>query len=198
MDNRIDASKLQWKEIRTRHIVQNRWIDFRESEFMFPDGTTFAPYYSYTRRDYALTVATDEEGRFICVRQFRQGISKVTTEFPAGGIETGGGDEYRKPDLRQALEAARRELEEETGYTADLGSWQHLITVPSCATISDNSAWVFAARNCRPRGQIKPDDTEFLATELHTREEMEELIRNGDFEQSVHVMAYLLALRQTD
>ena len=38
-------------------------IDFRRSAFRFPDGRIFQPYYSFTRRDYAVIVASDEEGR---------------------------------------------------------------------------------------------------------------------------------------
>ena len=79
--------KLAWKEISRKTLIHNEWIDFRESAYQFPDGSVFKPFYSYSRRDYVVIVATDEEGRYICVRQYRQGIKEVTTEFPAGGIE---------------------------------------------------------------------------------------------------------------
>ena len=73
---------LAWKELSTEHIIQDEWIDFRKSAYRFPDGTVFEPYYSYSRRDYVVIAASDEEGRYLCVRQFRQGIGEVTTEFP--------------------------------------------------------------------------------------------------------------------
>ena len=76
---------LMCEEIRCEHLVQDQWIDFRRSAYRFPDGRVFEPYYSYTRRDYAVIVASDEAGSFLCVRQFRQGIRQVTTEFPAYG-----------------------------------------------------------------------------------------------------------------
>ena len=80
------------EEISCEHLVQDQWIDFRRSAYRFPDGRVFEPYYSYTRRDYVVIVASDEEGNYLCVRQFRQGIRTVTTEFPAGGIEQKDGD----------------------------------------------------------------------------------------------------------
>ena len=135
---------LRWEEVSTEHLVQDEWIDFRRSAFRFPDGRIFQPYYSFTRRDYAVIVASDEEGRYICVRQFRQGIREVTTEFPAGAIEKKDG---ASPE-EAALEAAKRELREETGYVSD--HWRPLLTIPSNATISDNYAWLFAAEKCRP------------------------------------------------
>ena len=89
---------LKWKEIKTEHIVQDEWIDFRRSVYRYPDGRIFEPFYSYSRRNYTVVVASDENGRFLCVRQFRQGIRKVTTEFPAGGIERIEGEENGGPD----------------------------------------------------------------------------------------------------
>ena len=45
------------------------------SAYRFPDGSVFEPYYSYSRRDYVVIVASDEDGNYLCVRQFRQGIT---------------------------------------------------------------------------------------------------------------------------
>ena len=192
-----EKENLAWEEIRTEHIVQDQWIDFRRSAYRFPDGSVFEPYYSYSRRDYVVIVASDTDGNYLCVRQFRQGIQKVTTEFPAGGIERTDGREYGpEHDLsaaENALEAAKRELLEETGYVSD--SWRHLITVPSYATLADNYAHIYVAENCRKSGEQKLDETEFLNVEKHSVAEIEEMISKGDFQQAVHIMAWLLARR---
>lgn len=194
----VDGENLAWEEIRTEHIVQDEWIDFRRSAYRFPDGSVFEPYYSYSRRDYAVIVASDENGDYLCVRQFRQGIGKVTTEFPAGGIERKDGREYGTGGDRalseDALTAAKRELLEETGYVSK--QWRHLITVPSNATIADNYAHVFAAENCRKAGGQKLDETEFLNVRKYSADGIEELIREGGFPQAVHIMAWLLAQRR--
>ena len=79
----MDEKDLKWEEISRESIVRDRWIDFRKSAYRYPDGRVFAPFYSYSRSDYTVIVASDEEGKYICVRQFRQGIRQVTTEFPA-------------------------------------------------------------------------------------------------------------------
>lgn len=184
--------ELAWKEIRTEHIVRDEWIDFRKSAYRYPDGRVFEPFYSYSRRDYTVIVASDEDGRYLCVRQFRQGIKQVTVEFPAGGIERSDGKEYGGDDFAEsALECARRELMEETGYISE--EWTHLITIPSNATIADNYAYVYMAKNCRKVGEQHLDETECLHVEKHSAEEIEKLIHHGKFQQSVHVMAWLLA-----
>ena len=186
---------LAWEEVETKHIIQNEWIDFRESSFRFPDDTVFGPFYSYSRRDYVVIVASDTEGNYLCVRQFRQGIKEVTTEFPAGGIERTDGREYGAKDeaAEEALAAAKRELAEETGYASE--EWRHLLTIPSNATIADNYAYIYEARNCRKVTGQELDETEFLNVELIPKEKLEEMVHRGEFQQSVHVMAWLLSIR---
>ena len=183
---------LAWTEIKTEHIIQDEWIDFRKSAYRNPDGRIFEPFYSYSRRNYTVIVASDEEGQFICVRQYRQGIRQVTTEFPAGGIERVSGKEYGSNEyIETALEASKRELSEETGYVSD--DWEHLLTVPSNATLADNYAFVFRARHCRKELEQNLDETEVLAVKKLSAEEIEALIHTGQFQQAVHVMAWLLA-----
>ena len=192
----MNDEELTWEELSREHIIRDEWIDFRKSAYRYPDGRVFSPYYSYSRRDYTVIVASDEEGRYLCVRQFRQGIKEVTTEFPAGGIERSDGREYGEPDAAEnALECAKRELLEETGYQSD--DWIHLLTVPSNATVSDNYAHVFMARSCRKTGEQHLDETEYLRVVKLTAEEIEQLIHTGRFQQSVHVMAWLLAKEAT-
>lgn len=190
---------LAWEKVSTETIVSDQWIDFRKTDYMFPDGRVIGPFYSYTRRDYAVIVATDEEGRYICVRQFRQGIKEVTTEFPAGGLEDSEADAATAADAdgataeARALAAAKRELLEETGYESD--EWTHLMTLPSSATISDNIAYIFKAENCRRVTGQSLDETEFLNATLLSAEEVEEMVMSGGFKQAMHVTAWLLANR---
>ena len=177
----MNDKELMWEEVETTHLIQNEWIDFRESEWRFPDGLELGPFYTYHRKDYAVIAALDETGRFLCVRQFRQGIRHVTTEFPAGGLEEG----------EDPLFAAKRELREETGYVSD--DWKHLLTIPANATISDNYVSIFVARNCCKSGEQHLDETEMLSVVTHTAEEIDYMIHSGKFQQAVHVMAWLMA-----
>ena len=189
---------LSWEEIKTEHIVQDEWIDFRRSAYRFPDGSVYEPFYSYSRRDYVVIVASDADGRYLCVHQFRQGIRQVTAEFPAGCIERKAGE---KPfgsgisSLRDAFAAARRELREETGYESD--EWKHLLTVPSNATLADNYAYLFSAKNCRRVSEQALDAMEFLHVTRHTAQEIEDLIAGGRFQQAMHIAAWLLNERSS-
>ena len=126
-------------------------------------------------------VALKPNGMVTMEKQFRKPIEGVMFELPAGKLDPG-----EKPEA-----AAARELKEETGYESD--DWSHLLTVPASATISDNYAHIFLAVNCRKTGSQSLDETEYLRVVRHTAPEIEELIYTGRFQQSVHVMAWLLA-----
>ena len=70
-----------------------------------PDGE---PYYAVVEEEYVTVLAMTEERRIVLVRQYRPAIERVSLELPAGHVEKGEAPE----------EAARRELWEETGFTA--------------------------------------------------------------------------------
>ena len=206
MNQEHNQDNLTWELVSEEHPVRDEWIDFRKCAYRLPDGTVFGPYYSYSRRSYVVIVACNTDGKYLCVRQFRQGIRQVTTEFPAGGIERKSETEYAQeedslknpavcPDSPEdALATAKRELLEETGHESD--DWTHLLTVPSNATIADNYAHLFLAKQCRPVQEQHLDDTEFLSVQYLTADEIDGLIREGAFQQAMHVLAWELAKRK--
>ena len=191
----LEDDQLEWEEVSCEHLVNDEWIDFRRSAYKFPDGTVFEPFYSYSRRDFVVVAAKDTEGNYICVRQYRQGLREVTTEFCAGGIERKDGRSYgdrNHPEMAEdALAAAKRELQEETGYVST--HWRHLLTIPANATIADNYAYLFTADDCVKSKDQDLDETEFLNVKVLREKELNQLISEGKFQQAIHVLAYKLA-----
>ena len=193
-----EQDPLAWEEVSCEHLIRDEWIDFRRSAYLFPNGNIFEPYYSYSRKDYVVVVASDSNGDYICVRQFRQGIKEVTTEFPAGGIDIRDTKEYRtSANISQevAFLAAKRELLEETGYESN--EWEFLLKVPSAATICDNYGYLYMAKNCRKVSKQNLDETEFVEVTTLSFDQIEDLIKKGKFQQAVHITAWLLAQKNT-
>ncbi|MBD5149046.1 MAG: NUDIX hydrolase [Oscillibacter sp.] len=177
---------LAWEEVNCEHIVCDEWIDFRKSTYKMPNGKISGPYYSYSRKNFVIIVATTEDDRYICVRQFRHGIKRVTTEFCAGCIEHIG------DAFEDALSTAKRELLEETGYGSN--DWRHLLTVPVYATLADNYMSIFMAKNCQKiNSQQNLDNNEFLDVHLYSRDKLEEIIKDGEFSQASHILALFMA-----
>ena len=197
MNNQKDDDKnLIWEPVKTEYLVRDAWMDLRKMTYRLPDGKLLDTIYTSSRRNYVIIVPEDEEGNYLCVRQFRYGIGVVTTEFPAGCIEGAKEAQYVSEancgiTMEDALATAQRELREETGYASE--NWKHLMTIPSNATLADNFAYIFSARQCRRAGNIQLDDTEFLNTVKLSATELDRLIQYGQFQQAMHVLAWLLA-----
>jgi len=184
---RDEDEKLKWKLLETKHPVHNQWLDLREETYRMPDGSTAGPFFTFSKKSYVVIVALNEAGQYICVRQYRQGIGKVTVEFPAGAIET----TVRHPDREPAFASAKRELQEETGCVSE--RWQFLEEIASLPTSNDDYAYLYLARDCHHVSDQKLDATEFLDYETHTAEEIRAMITDGTFPQPVHALAWYMA-----
>ena len=68
--------------------------------------------------------------------------------------------------------------------------------MPSNATMADNYANLFVAKNCRKVAGQSLDEMEFLNVEKYSADEIEAMIANGEFLQAMHITAWLMAQRQ--
>ncbi|WP_022765677.1 NUDIX hydrolase [Butyrivibrio sp. XPD2006] len=194
----MNDDNLRWKLVKEEHLKQDKWIDFRQNIYELPDGTDIGPVYNFSKHSFSVVVAKDEKGRYICVRQYRHGIDEITTEFPAGGIEYKESEDHPYITVKntiatedEAFEAAKRELEEETGYVSD--NWKHLLSLPANATLASNYVHIYAAKNCKKVTTQHLDDSEFLNVVLLSEDELRKRIFGGDFKQAHHVLAWYLS-----
>lgn len=112
-------------------------------------------------------LALFDDGRVLLERQYRYPNDQVFIECPAGKIDPG----------EASLACAKRELEEETGYTAT--DWQYVCTIHNAIAYSDEHLDLFLARGLTA-GDAKLDDGEFLETFTATIPEMLEMVRRGE------------------
>ena len=108
-------------------------------------------------------VATDAEGRVVLVRQWRHAVGRALWEIPAGTLTPG-----EEPEA-----AARRELAEETGYTAQI--WERLAAGPVAPGYSGEVLHLFAARHLSP-GETHTDPDEHVIAQLFTAADADRLI----------------------
>jgi ADP-ribose pyrophosphatase len=102
-----------WRTLATRQVYRNRWLGLREDRILRPRSGE--GIYSVVERLDSLTVVPrDADGGIYLVRQYRYPVGRYSWEIPAGTLEPG----------EEPIAAARRELREETGVTAD--RWTHL------------------------------------------------------------------------
>ena len=103
-----------------------------------PGSAADGPHYIIEGKDFVTIVAVTPQDQLLLVRQFRMAVAAVTLELPGGHIDPGETPE----------QAARRELVEETGYTAD--DFRLLTTLSPSVARFTNRMWCFLATNAKP------------------------------------------------
>lgn len=131
----------------------------------------------------ACVIPVTDDGKVIMEKQFRYPLSKVMLEIPAGKLNSK--DEDR-------LEAAKRELEEETGYTAD--EWIDLGIYYPAAAYSDEKISMFLAKGLH-KGAQRLDEDEFLDVYEIPLDELVQDVMDGKITDGKTQVAILKAAR---
>lgn len=165
-------------KIQEKIVFSTRWFDLlaRTVEDC-PE-----PFYSLRLDDYVSVIARTPEDRILLVRQFRAAVKRETVEFPSGHMDPG--------ELPET--AALRELEEETGYTADRVEYLGVLS-PDTGRLSNRMWCYYADARRMPTAPPKEEGIEVLDC---TPTELIEMIRNASFDHALHIAALFMCVVQ--
>ena len=152
-----------------RTLIHNGAIvDIYQDRMRLPDGSE-ENFDFIKHKGAAAVIPVMDDGRIIMVRQYRNAIDAYTLEIPAGGLN--GADEPTQV-------AAHRELEEETGYRAKMEDVTFLLTLYTTVAFCNEKIDIYVARNLEKTEQHLDDD-EFIDVEIHTIDELADMILSG-------------------
>lgn len=164
---------MTWKIINSTYPFTCPWLTVRKDVVQLPNGIIIPDFYITEAPDWVNVIAITTEGKFIIEEQYRHGIQKVCFELPAG--EVGQGE--------IPLIAAKRELEEETGYTG--GVWSSFGTYAPNASGCNNTCHSFLAIGVERITESKREPTEDIKIHLVTKEEIKEMLLDGRIAEGV-------------
>jgi ADP-ribose pyrophosphatase len=160
MDKHLKETKIDGEVVYDGHFLK-----VQRDRVRLPDGKV-------TEREYikhpgaVVILPLFEDGSVLLERQYRYPLDRVFIEFPAGKIDPN----------EDPLDCAKRELQEETGYTAS--NWKFVCTIHNAIAYSNEHLDIFLARGLTA-GERQLDDGEFLETFKTTVPEMLEWVREG-------------------
>lgn len=141
------------------------------------DDQAEGEFYILNAPEWINVIALTPEKEIILVEQYRFGIEEPTLETPGGVVDTG----------EKTLEAAKRELLEETGYQSD--RWSALGKVSANPAIMSNYAHVYLAEHCIYKGADNPDEHERINVHSLPWQGFMDLVKDGTVHHSIVLTA---------
>jgi 8-oxo-dGTP pyrophosphatase MutT (NUDIX family) len=179
---RVEESN-PWTTNGTRQIYENPWLRIREDSVVQPDGKPGIYGVVHFRNKAIGAIPIDDEGYTYLVGQYRYPLGIYSWEIPEGGC----------PEGEDNLAAAKRELLEETGLTAE--HWELLGTSHLSNSATDEIAFLYLAQGLK-HGPAQPEGTERLTLQRVPFETAVEMVMGGEITDAMSMLAILLLARK--
>lgn len=163
----------KWKILESRYLIRRPWLTARVDKVELPNGMVHPEYYVLEYPTWVNIIAVTTDGRFVMVEQYRHGLGDVFTELVAGVAEKG----------EEPLQAARRELLEETGFGG--GEWQLYTVLSANPGSMNNLTYTFLATGVEKISAQHLDETEDIAVRLLTTDEVKAMLLSDEMKQSL-------------
>ncbi|WP_257656286.1 NUDIX domain-containing protein [Parapedobacter lycopersici] len=171
-----------WQTTHTDTVYENPWIRVEHHDVITPAGHP-GIYGVVGFKNKAIgIVPLDENGFIYLVGQYRYTLGEYSWEIPEGGGPIG----------EDALAAAQRELQEETGLKA--GNWQRIGRIHTSNSVTDEEGFIYLARELT-QGPSSPEETEELQVRKIPLAEAVDLVMRSEITDSISMCAILMVAR---
>lgn len=175
-----------WPLIKEEEVLDTPVFNVRKLHCRSPKDGGDKGFFILDCPEWAQVLAVTPDEKVVLVKQFRQGTRSISLELPGGVVEKG-----QTPE-----EAARRELREETGYTAD--KWRLLASFRPNPAVQTNSAHLFLAEGARLTGPTDFDENEELDLITVPLNELKDLVMGGTIDHVIMAAGILYYLAQNE
>jgi 8-oxo-dGTP pyrophosphatase MutT (NUDIX family) len=168
----------KWQTISSKYVLENPWYKVRQDNVIRPDGKE-GTYNVVECGESVFVVPVTSEGKILLEKLFRYTTQHEAWEIPAGGVEQG-----EKP-----LEAAKRELQEETGLVSE--AWQEIGAFDSMNGMTDAVAHVFEAKGLAQTSHHEQEEEGITDVRAFSLEEIIAMILDGSIVDALSIAALM-------
>lgn len=164
-----------WRVVKSENILRlGPWLSVRQECVELPNGTQIPTWYVMEFPDWINIIALTKEDQMVMVDQYRHALGETHYELVAGVIDPG----------ESPLEAAKRELSEETGFEG--GEWELFMTLSPNPTNHNNKSYTFLARGVEKKREQHQEATEDIGVHVFDQAQVREMLDDGEIIQALH------------
>ncbi|MCE6987916.1 NUDIX hydrolase [Dyadobacter sp. CY323] len=179
---RVITTENNWKTLSEETVYENAWLELSHRDVINPSGNK-GIYGLVKFKNQAIgVIPLDSDGNIYLVGQFRYAIDEYSWEIPEGGGLLGA----------DPIEAAKRELKEETGLVAN--KWTKLARIHTSNSATNEEGFLYVAEELTQM-EAEPEDTEDLQVRKVSLAEAVEMVMKSEITDSLSVCAILMTAR---
>ena len=174
----MDEQHNPWTIVDQKEVYDNKWINVTEYNVLNPSGGKGIYGKVHFKNKAIGIIALDNDLNTYLVGQYRFTLDRYSWEIPEGG----------GPHDEEIIEAAKRELKEETGLVAE--SWEQIVELHLSNSVTDEYGVIFLATGL-VQDESMPEETEQLSIKKVKFSELYKLVNDGVITDSLTVAGVL-------
>lgn len=170
-----------WKLLERKKVFASQFVNVYEDRVELPNGKILPDYTVVEKPSIVMVVATDEQNNILVLNEYKHGAGEVLYTLPAG----------HKKDNETAIDAARREVTEETGYTG--GIFEDLGILYDYPSKDIHKVYVVRAKNLALTTTVQHEETESITFAAIPLDELKQQIQKKEWKTTSAIAALTIS-----